>query len=558
MSDPIYINTDLKRTISQSYALPIDGHLQVNMSSEFGVIQLMLTSSIENKMRTIIASSTVVAINHTKYDLKIHTFATEISEKIEGLKRNEIPIRTSQILDKSTSKLNKLGHPVISFADLSSSKVKRKFNSTFNLFFAISLNELESSIPIKIQPVTRQSINVFNYDLNISLAISIIKHNEQFFISIQEDKNPILIIRNNTDFDLYIAETNFSNSNAKSIQPHKEINDDRIHWFQTAPKKQKVFYTPPIINENFPEISSPEFGLTFACVTGNDVVRWSQPIKIDGTKKIIINVPMFGDLRLDVNVEEKSWIVTINYIQQLENDDIRSTPDREFYRSQPNQSLVEVKNNYKKTFLLNQSRKKKFNLNIYLQQISLTISTEKSPIISLNIEDIALRFSKLSCKMNINFSRIQVDNELFSTGDYDFPVVLCNKDIPKRKRQELTSIWDLTEFLDQTNDDNYEIEIDFYDECHGIENIFIKLLPIRAYIEDTYINKFLQIIDDCLPHNLILKNEYFIEKLTIDAGKVLLPKMIIDQFSYLSDPVRIRTLRIEPLHVLISVHTCMR
>lgn len=530
----------------------------MNINFESGVVQLLLTSSIENKMRMIEVSSAVFAINHTKHDLKIYSFATEATEKIEGLKRNEIPTARSRMMEKCESKINKLGHPIISFADPSINKTKRKFNSTFFLFFAIAFDGYEHSIPLKIQPVNRQCINVFGQEQNISLAISIVKLNEQFFISIQEDKTPILVVRNNTDFDLYIAETNFSHSNSKNIQPHKEVSDDRISWFQTVPKKQKVFYTPPIINENYPEIGGPEFGLIFGCVTGNDIVRWSQPIKIDGTKKIIINVPMFGDLRLDVNTEEKSWIVVINYIQH-ENEEIRSTPEREFYRSQPNHSLVDLKSNYKKTFLLNRTRKNVFNLNFYFEGISFTIYNENDPIIALNLEEIAVKFSRLACKLNLHFSRIQVDNELFMSGDYDFPVVLCNKDLPKRERHELTSIWDLTEFLDHSNqtEKKFEIEVDFYEGCHTIENVFVKFLPIRAYIEDTYINKFLRLVEDCLPHNLIIKDCKARNFITLENG-MLLPKTITDQFFYLSNPMKIRTLRIEPLHVLISVHTCMR
>lgn len=49
-------------------------------------------------------------------------------------------------------------------------------------------------------------------------------------------------------------------------------------------------------------------------MSGDEFIRWSLPIKIDETKKIIINVPMYGDLKLLVDVKSKTSEITINYI----------------------------------------------------------------------------------------------------------------------------------------------------------------------------------------------------------------------------------------------------
>jgi vacuolar protein sorting-associated protein 13B len=124
----------------------------------------------------------------------------------------------------------------------------------------------------------------------------------------------MLSVTNNTDFNLFVAQTDMKTS-AKYILPHKEISDEKwLSWFQVIPSKQKVFYTPPTINEHFPEIFNPDYGIIFACVSGDEFIRWSLPIKIDDTKKIIINVPMFGDLKILVDVRSKTSEININYI----------------------------------------------------------------------------------------------------------------------------------------------------------------------------------------------------------------------------------------------------
>lgn len=87
-------------------------------------------------------------------------------------------------------------------------------------------------------------------------------------MSIHEDLSPFLEIKNDTDFNLFVSQTDFPNPNEKSVVPRKECCDDRFMWHQVIPAKTVVFYTPPSINDNFPEIHNVEYGLIFACVSG--------------------------------------------------------------------------------------------------------------------------------------------------------------------------------------------------------------------------------------------------------------------------------------------------
>lgn len=162
------------------------------------------------------------------------------------------------------------------FRDLSKIKGKRKFNLNYNFFIAIALKDGELSCPIYInKPMIRKCFNVQVGENNVPLSLTIIKHQEQFYVSICEDNSPFLAIKNDTDFNLFVAQTDLTNPNVKTVVPRKECADDRFQWHQMISAKTMAYYTPPLINENFPEIHNLEYGLIFACVSGESIVLFS-------------------------------------------------------------------------------------------------------------------------------------------------------------------------------------------------------------------------------------------------------------------------------------------
>lgn len=539
----------------------------MNLQTESDIVQLVLSSQIESKMRLIIISSLVVIVNYSSHALKIFSMAADNGEKLDGVKRNEIATKNFTEVSECGKTSDKQGQPIAAFADLIGSKGRRRINTNFSSLIAFGSKSEEASFPIKVQSMMRKCLNVPCGDKSIPISVSIIKHNEQYFISIHDDPSPFMSIKNETDFNLYVAQTDLSNPNAKYILPHREVCDERFSWFQAVPAKQRIFYTPPIINELFPEITNPDFGIIFACVTGDDFIRWSQPIRIDGTKKIIINVPMFGDVQLNVDFQKKMAQINIGYIQNEKDNTVPKTdPSRDHYRRVSQESFMDVNSNYQRSFsLLKKASKKAFNFNFYSAGINITIyrdgDKKRTDLISLNIDEIGVKYSKLACKLKMNFSKIQVDNELYeSTGDYDFPVVLCNKDMAKASSHQVsnTSIWDLSEIIDSQNRYlMFSIEIDLYEKT-GIENVIVKVQPIRLYIEDTFINVLLEIFDDCLPTNLIAESTKDFQRILLTNGMVLVPNAVDLQAQYLSEPFRLKSIRLESLHILLSVHTCMR
>uniref|UniRef100_A0A182S8C6 VPS13_C domain-containing protein n=1 Tax=Anopheles maculatus TaxID=74869 RepID=A0A182S8C6_9DIPT len=95
----------------------------------------------------------------------------------------------------------------------------------------------------------------------------------------------------------------------------------------------------------------------------------------------------------------------------------------------------------------------------------------------------------------------------------------------------------------------------------GVEALRLKISPIRAYIEDTYINVLLDYLMECIPTGMFHEQREADTtpiRIRCQPGEVLIPRAVTQQSSYLAEPIKFRSVRIEPLAVLLSVHACMR
>jgi vacuolar protein sorting-associated protein 13B len=510
----------------------------------------------------------LVIVNNSTKMLDAVPFYIDNSEKMVEIKKTEIADRkANELHQNSKHEPIKQGDPISLFFNIKKTVIKKK--NANNLTYYVTLGMTKSntySCPLKIQTTTRKCLNISNGLENFSIAISILKHNEQFYLSIFDDENPKLSIKNNTDFNLYIAQTDTKNTNLNYIIPHKEVLDEKngLKWFQIIPSRQMIFYTPPIYTENFPEITHNNYGLIFACVSGDNFIRWSMPVKIDETKTIIINLPMFGDVKMIIDCKSQTSQIIVNYInsEQPVNED-QQVSNFSTLSSLPSQQ-------YSKTFGMNMRRKNKRNMNIncYLESINVTVyrdnESKRTNLMSLNIEEITADYSIFGRKLRVDFSRIQVDNELFHTGnyDFDFPVVLCNKTITQKSNfdSSTVSLWDISKIFQHHRSniaENFSIVLEFYENDDKLENVILKTQPIRIYIEDTFINVITELIDDCLPKKYEQKMT-FDEEFKILEGLVIVPTTIFDQAHHLAEPVQLKMIKIEALHILISVHTCIR
>jgi vacuolar protein sorting-associated protein 13B len=565
-SNLIYINNKPKNSIH--YELPTEGTVQMMIhDDESNFIQLNLTSKYRGKKRLIHIQSTLVIANYSSFDLNAIGFYAHKDEKIDLVKKNILTSKiATNIPQMSKNDERKSGKALNLFHKIYEGKNVRKINQQHSNFITFKLShngEILFTCPLKIQATLRKCINVFNESdgMHYALTISIIKENDQFFMSIFNDKMPMLKIVNQTDFKLFLASTEIKEGTTKVLSPYREIADDRIIWYQIVDSRNEIFYTPPIFNDFFPDlINLDEYGIIFACVCGDDQIRWSQAIKIDESKNVIMNVPMFGDLILQVDKNHKiTSEITIRYIESNE-----TVASNILNNSNEYSNFVSADDRvYRRTFI-KKNQTIKFTSKIYVEGLNLTLykdSNEKRlEIISLSVNDLIVEYVNTLRKLKINFLKLQVDNELFHTGNYDFPVLVCNRENISKKSVDIDSLtayaYDVFEIIEnQMLSNNFSIDVIFFEHNGLVSDISVTFQPLRVYVEDSYVTILLDLLYDCIQiNNNKIADEW--KGLMDDGDLIYVPNSIYNHAVLLSEPIRINSLKISSLSVLLSVHAC--
>lgn len=94
----------------------------------------------------------------------------------------------------------------------------------------------------------------------------IIEHQGQHFICIHDDAAPTIEFENRTELHLLMAQCE---PNESTRSPVEHIKDSHFEWYQNVPSNSTVYYTPPSINEHFPEKSGSEIAIILACINSS-------------------------------------------------------------------------------------------------------------------------------------------------------------------------------------------------------------------------------------------------------------------------------------------------
>ena len=155
-------------------------------------------------------------------------------------------------------------------------------------------------------------------------------------------------------------------------------------------------------------------------------------------------------------------------------------------------------------------------------------------------------------QLTINVFDLQIDNQAFDRGGYDFPVVLL-----KQPREPATSstidckTWfKVREKLESlSNDSLICVSMDQQLAPVALLALKISVKPVAAYIEDTFIWDILKFLDNLYPSSTLSpKNS--------DPRK--LPTKIHLAAAEMNCPIRMRHLCIEPIGIQLSIHASMK
>ncbi|XP_055618736.1 intermembrane lipid transfer protein VPS13B [Toxorhynchites rutilus septentrionalis] len=584
-SELIYISGEVKRQASNSYVVPTEGTVVINLRSENGITNLILSSTTENNIRVLILASQFVIVNYSSFDLRCWSFGVLPNERLDQILQDTTGTHTACLsLPRNDRKCeNPQGVAITVANNLSKHKNKLKFTSNYNYFLTLYQNDdSDFSTPIHLnRTVSRKSFCVQCNDRYIPLSLSIIAHLDQHYVSIYDDQCPSFAVENRTDFNIYVAQSDSTNVNKSATAIPECGAESNFVWYQIVGSRKTVYYTPPTLDAIYPETQEVDIALLFACVSGS-AIRWSNPVKPDENKNIFLNIPLYGDLKLTVNIRNRTTEILIDYISQnleFSAKDIRTrllnpipqSVDRCSDLESDSPPAVDDQSNTSMNTFEQSLQSKRISFRGFFKSLNLTLFRDDETNNCSKTDLISFSFDRVGVEMNsgvdngralLQFVNVQVDNDLHSTGEYDFPVILCSEDHEDKQRKVVVipnqyGLDDCLKELSACALCSIYAEMDA-SSWPNFEGLRFKINPIRAYVEDTYINILLDYLMECLPINLLYQPETQLERIRCSPGQVLVPRMVIQQSSYLAEPVKLRYIRIEPLHVLLSVHTCMR
>lgn len=227
------------------------------------------------------------------------------------------------------------------------------------------------------------------------------------------------------------------------------------------------------------------------------------------------------------------------------------------------------------------------NVDVYFEEITFTIYDEeksalhrRNEIVSLFLDDVLVSYAEQKRSLEFGFSNIQIDNRLFSTGKFDFPVILCGQSVTKstvaaNDNDGNSGDCDVKcDTLSPTPFSLHLIKSQLFDsqlayirltmEANMMcpRDVLCSVQPLRVYVEDKFISSLLDFCIENLPTNIIyMSNASAVpgKRIVCESGEVLVPRVVTQQvLSFLSEPLRLEHFCIKPLSILLSVHTCMR
>ena len=151
----------------------------------------------------------------------------------------------------------------------------------------------------------------------------------------------------------------------------------------------------------------------------------------------------------------------------------------------------------------------------------------------------------------LTVSGIQIDNQMFSKGCYDFPIFLkgqTQKSGVKETELKLP-LFNQDYIMDAVKEKSLfklALTLDRNTNTNTVTSVNLRLNPINVFVEDIFIHKMSDIL-----RSLISDDED-------DDEVFLFIKEIVMTSSNLANPFWLERLTIAPLHILVSVHASIK
>ncbi|XP_030558700.1 vacuolar protein sorting-associated protein 13B isoform X2 [Drosophila novamexicana] len=560
------------------------------------VLRLLLEFKLEDGHRVFKLRSKFVIANFSDVTLSALPLTMDHKETASRSDVNALDfLRTIRKLESLKAKQhNNIGVSVELFHDLNAHKSKHTSDTAFVYFMCFTVaGKQDICIPVPLTlPFTRRCFNLQDGSDSIPLMISLIEKDNVYYLNVFRDTSPALIINNNTNVKLVVAQTSASgNSNVTCTSP--ELAGKHFEWNQLIAPFSKCYYTPPQMYANFPDVEFTMCNLSLALYSdlvacGKHKISWSKPIRTDKSWQKFIHVPNHGDIKVVICDKHRAIRFNIYYIaQQLEFSvkDLRSRlkqPEStaqpqlpEVAEEQPTRSEVEPSGcepEHRTVDCIHFRQECEAHLTIavrfFVKSFVFSLHTNdrdrdylKTEVCNIYADDVMLAYDDDEDGqrvLQLQLPNLQVDNQLYSNGKYDFPVLLCAQKLYKRDSC-LPKVYDLEElYRSQARGTISMITFVLYEDELQLQAVRCQLQPLRVYIEDAYLNQLLDTLVECAPSNCVYTPRVDTKRVVLDAGQIWLPEQVVAQARYIAEPLRLNSFIVEPLSLLLSVHTSSR
>ncbi|KAL9894530.1 vacuolar protein sorting 13B [Glossina fuscipes fuscipes] len=587
---PIYFTENSECEYNECYVVKECSPCDVVILRRENVHKFVLFMSIENGRRIFKLHSKFAIVNFSKHCVCVIPFAVGQKESIDLQMIKQLDNGTQHFEMKATPGWeNSVGISLSVFYDIHTNACPRSEETDFVYFVSIRLcptSELSMPIPLHAA-IKRHCFSLHNGNESIPLVVTLIVKNNIYYLCLMEDTCPALLIRNEVECSFLVAQTTSTESSTVII-PYPEQEVSNFEWFHVIRKHTHSYYTPPAWYQNFPTVNSVYCNITLALQGGIELknpIKWSKPINLDRTYKKYVNIPGHGDIQIIVCDKHRVVRLNILYVSQEMEFSVKELRTRlsvtsvisgeQLISSKPMNvpkpnitSSTNLPATVCRHFVGNECDGIYKKFRIYIKEIVLSLHVDgiesqymKRDLISFFMDDLIFAYDDMEGdkQANILVPNLQIDNQLFTTGNYDFPVLLCSQEFYEKNSQKpLIYYLDRTYACLEEKGAMMEIKMNFYEDEYKIRNLKFRLSPIRIYIEDAYVTNLLDALVECDLSNGIYKAKRTYERRRLYKEQVIVPNDVAAQAICSAEPLHLRSFRIEPMNILLSVHTSVR
>nr|CAD7571020.1 unnamed protein product [Timema californicum] len=206
-------------------------------------------------------------------------------------------------------------------------------------------------------------------------------------------------------------------------------------------------------------------------------------------------------------------------------------------------------------------------LNIMLTEDLPQGESERTEVVLLSLDDICLTVEPKrhsdgvkEFEVCFNIGDLQLDNQMFRRGGFDFPVILIGQ-ASNKSSVNFSLTMPAMNMIEQVCSNaliTVVASIEKVETQATVKHFKLNIGPLCAYIEDSLVIRLMDYFSQLLPHTLVLNppsstklNCFFTHG---TPATIPFPREVLWSLSQLANPLRFRTFTIEPMSLMVSIH----